>query len=115
MQAAMNGETAQSEQMIGLFKFAAVSLRKKDLLLIYHERSRRTPYPLLLERATRALYPWPGVWTKVTTKSGEKRLKILSSHLNPKPYPQDPILIVDQVQLEGKQPTKFSQLQALLA
>jgi len=101
IQAAMNGETDQSEPMIGLFKFAAVSLRKKDLL--------STPYPLLLERATRALYPWPGVWTKIQVKDGEKRLKILSAHLDGNR------LTLDNVQLEGKQSTTFSNFQASLA
>ena len=72
-------------------------------------------WPIVVERATRALSPWPGVWTKVKVKSEEKRMKILSAHLNPKPNTLNPFLILDKIQLEGKQPTKFSQLQASLA
>jgi len=57
----------------------------------------------VVERSIRALSPWPGVWTKVMTESGEKRLKILSAHL------ENSQLFLDQVQLEGKQPVAWSQ------
>lgn len=58
----------------------------------------------LIERSIRAFYPWPGVWTKVKTKRGEKRLKILSSHL------ENNKLLLDEVQLEGQQPSTFNQI-----
>ncbi|OGY18198.1 MAG: hypothetical protein A2900_05115 [Candidatus Chisholmbacteria bacterium RIFCSPLOWO2_01_FULL_50_28] len=82
-----------------------------------------------LERAVRAFSPWPGIWTKVKVKSQklkvkseEKRMKILTAHLYPKPYTPappagrlNPILILDQVQLEGKNPTSFSNIQNILS
>jgi methionyl-tRNA formyltransferase len=64
-----------------------------------------TEYLILIERSVRSFYPWPGVWTKVNTPKGEKRLKILSSHLDGKK------LALDQVQLEGKTPTQFDQIE----
>lgn len=65
---------------------------------------------LVVERASRALSPWPGLWTELPTKNGTKRLKILSTRLSENPTR----LILDQVQLEGKTPTTWAQLQASL-
>jgi methionyl-tRNA formyltransferase len=50
-----------------------------------------------LERACRAFYPWPKLWTKVPTHRGEKRLIIHHCHLD-----QASKLVLDKVQLEGK-------------
>jgi methionyl-tRNA formyltransferase len=60
-----------------------------------------------LERLIRAMQPWPGAWTMVKIKPGQKpkRLKILKAHLKNKK------LILDQVQLEGKKPVAFKQFQ----
>lgn len=57
-----------------------------------------------LERKFRAFTPWPGIWTTITTKSAEeKRLKILSLHLD------NTKLAIDQVQLEGKNPVSWKE------
>jgi methionyl-tRNA formyltransferase len=66
-------------------------------------------WPIVVERATRALYPWPGVWTLINTPKGSRRLKILSAHLDGNR------LTLDNIQLEGKQSTSFSRFQASLA
>lgn len=50
-----------------------------------------------IERASRAFYPWPKLWTKVLTNKGEKRFIIHSCFINEKKYLQ-----LDKVQLEGK-------------
>lgn len=52
-----------------------------------------------IERKFRALLPWPGVWT--TWK--EKRLKILKLHVD------NDKLVIDEVQLEGKNPVSWEQ------
>ncbi len=44
---------------------------------------------LEIDRKIRAFYPWPGVWTKVTIKNQEVRIKLLPKQ---------------QVQIEGKNP-----------
>lgn len=62
----------------------------------------------LLDRAIRAFYPWPGIWTTVSTEKGDKRLKILSSSIKNKK------LILEKVQLEGCKLAQFSSLIALL-
>ena len=54
-----------------------------------------------IERKFRALDPWPGVWSLVNNK----RLKILSLHLD------NGKLILDTVQLEGKKPVSWKQFQ----
>ena len=68
-----------------------------------------------IERKLRAFYPWPGVWTKVKVIGNseqriEKRLKILKAHLEK--YSLSPIgykLVLDEVQLEGKNPVSWKQ------
>lgn len=59
----------------------------------------------LIERASRALYPWPGLWTEVDINGQKKRLKILKAHLQPTIYNLQP----DIVQLESKKPVSWKQ------
>lgn len=56
--------------------------------------------PEKIERLSRAMFPWPGIWTLL---ENGKRLKILSCHL------EEAKLILDTVQLEGKIPVPFKQ------
>lgn len=58
---------------------------------------------LAIDRAYRALYPWPGLWTNVALNGSSKRLKILNLHVD------DNKLILDEVQLEGKKPVSWKQ------
>jgi methionyl-tRNA formyltransferase len=55
--------------------------------------------PITIERKLRAYYPWPGIWTLVDGK----RLKILKAHL------ENEKLVLDEVQLEGKNPVSWKQ------
>ncbi|HKC04518.1 MAG TPA: methionyl-tRNA formyltransferase [Patescibacteria group bacterium] len=52
------------------------------------------------ERFIRAMLPWPGAWTYLPN---EKRLKLLKSHV------EDGKLVLDEVQLEGKDPVSAKQ------
>lgn len=66
--------------------------------------------PEEIERFIRAMTPWPGAWTEVELEQAgqrplQKRMKILSARLE-----QDKLLL-DQVQLEGKTPTAWKELQ----
>lgn len=78
------------------------------------------PFPLLLTtyyllQSLRAFTPWPGIWTEITLheipgikspkfrESTKKRLKILKTHLEKEK------LIIDEVQLEGKNPVLWKQ------
>ena len=55
----------------------------------------------------RSLTPWPGAWTNITLREGnKKRIKILKAHT------EENKLIVDEVQLEGKNPVSWSQFKA---
>jgi len=58
--------------------------------------------PEKIERLSRAMYPWPGIWTYLPN---EKRLKILKCHL------ENGKLILDEVQLEGKNPVSWKQFE----
>ncbi len=79
-------------------------LTKADGRINWHQT------PQEIERFIRAMTPWPGAWTMVELEQAgrrplKKRLKILSANL------QNQKLILDQVQLEGKTPTSWKQLQ----
>lgn len=55
--------------------------------------------PEVIERKLRAYSPWPGIWSL----HNEKRLKILKAHL------ALGRLVIDEVQLEGKNPVTYQQ------
>lgn len=61
--------------------------------------------PVYLERFIRAMTPWPGTWTEIKINGQAKKLKILKSHLEKNK------LVIDDVQLEGKNPVSFKQFQ----
>ena len=56
-----------------------------------------------LERFIRAMFPWPEAWTDIKIDNQKKKLKITKAHLENKK------LILDQVQLEGKNLVSFKQ------
>ena len=79
----------------------------------------------IVARASRALLPWPGLWTIIeinqpTNQSisqlNGKRLKILKSHVKPKTKNQEfrTRLILDEIQLEGKNPMSWEELEKKL-
>lgn len=53
----------------------------------------------------RAYSPWPGIYTLVNINGEEKRLKINALHVD------DGDLVLDEVQLEGKNPVAFDEFQ----
>jgi len=58
------------------------------------------------ERKIRAMYPWPGAWTEIYLSKDDKlpkQLKILEAHV------EDNKLVLDKVQLEGKNPVTWKQ------
>jgi methionyl-tRNA formyltransferase len=69
--------------------------------------------PVNAERFIRAMRPWPGAWTHVNLqiskstndKSDIKRLKIHTAHV------EDEKLVLDEVQLEGKEPVSWKQFE----
>lgn len=58
-----------------------------------------------IDRKFRAFFPWPGLWTQIIMGGVQKRLKILKLNL------REGTLVIDTVQIEGKNPTHFSQFQ----
>lgn len=74
------------------------------LLQKYFTNTPNDQQAALVERAARAFAPWPGLWTIISTKKGEKRLKILNVEL------QNNQLCLKQVQIEGKQPCKIEEI-----
>lgn len=97
---ATKGLTFQSYDELPI-RFMKASPRKGDFFTL-------SPSPLTINRLIRALNPWPGAWTEIKVNKGtseqRKRLKILKSHV------EGEKLILDKVQLEGKNPTSWSEL-----
>jgi methionyl-tRNA formyltransferase len=64
--------------------------------------------PQSLDCFARAMTPWPGVWTKVALNPKNskevKRLKIVKTHLDINNH-----FVIDEVQLEGKNPVTWKQ------
>lgn len=58
-----------------------------------------------LVRASRALSPWPGLWTTVQTVKGEKRMKLLELAST-----DSKTLNIRRVQIEGQQPALWNQI-----
>lgn len=61
--------------------------------------------PIKIERMLRAYTPWPGVWSKVRIENRQLRIKILKAHLDI----NHQSLIIDAVQLEGKNPVSWEE------
>jgi len=93
LQKAMSGLTIQSSELPPFLQ---------QIIPVIHN-PRSTIYDLL-DQSIKAFKGFPGVWTIVTTPKGDKRLKILSAHLN---HQQ---LILNQIQLEGLGPTPYNQI-----
>jgi methionyl-tRNA formyltransferase len=62
-----------------------------------------------IERACRAYYPWPKLWTKVLTSQGETRMIIHRCSLN-----DDNQLQLDEVQLAGKKITPYNEVKTAI-
>lgn len=67
------------------------------------EQQNRIDQIKLVINASRAFSPWPGLWTIVQTSKGKQRMRILSCHL------AENKLLLDQVQIEGKNPGSFNE------
>lgn len=67
------------------------------------ETNKQTLYNLW-----RGLTPWPGLWTTIPKDGQEKRMKLLSFHMN------EGTLYIDEVQIEGKNKQSFETIQSLL-
>lgn len=64
-------------------------------------------YAVMIERAVRAFYNWPALWTRIPTTHGELRMKILSSELVQNTLNGDWAIELLQVCIEGKSPTQW--------
>ena len=73
-------------------------LTREDGLINLKEKT-----PEEAERFLRAMNPWPGAWMRL---ENQKRLKLLKAHL------EKGKLILDEVQLEGKDPVSWKQFKA---
>lgn len=61
-----------------------------------------------LNNFIRAMHPWPGAWSKIRIRNQELRIKIIKSKLST-PANQNPQLILEEVQLEGKNKVSWTQ------
>jgi methionyl-tRNA formyltransferase len=76
-------------------------LKKEDGFFSMNEKT-----PTEVEKLVRAMLPWPGAWTLIRLSAADekkKRLKLLKAHL------EETKLVIDEVQLEGKDPVTWKQ------
>ncbi|MGD8744227.1 MAG: methionyl-tRNA formyltransferase [Candidatus Woesebacteria bacterium] len=96
LKAALEGKTTKQNWQIDFIK---------DTTLKYS--------PKTVERFIRAMQPWPVAWTKVKLKKGQdhKRLIILKARLETSDGSREQKLVLDEVQLEGKNAVTWKQFQ----
>lgn len=122
----LQGETLQNQWQIPFMKtkYSQASLSPKGKALLISKSQALLikdytlyPNPHTLERFIRAMNPWPIAWTQVNLGKRQevkgKRLKILKAHLEPSQTTSYQLpatkLILDEVQLEGKNPVSWKQ------
>jgi len=93
----LKGELKETPQDHSQASFTKMISKNNGLAL----KNQRLGKAIDLKR--RALTPWPGLFTEIKIKENTKRIKILKTHIDQSG------LVIDQVQLEGKQPTSFFQ------
>lgn len=101
----LNGKIKPKDQNHSEATFTSI-LKKED-----GKVDLKADDPIEIERKFRAYSPWPGIWTllrlstSLETSEGQaqKRLKILKAHL------ENDKLVLDEVQLEGKNPVTYQQ------
>ena len=59
-----------------------------------------------VNRFIKAMGFWPIAWTKINIRGEDRRIKILKAHINE----ESGYLVLDEVQMEGKNPTSWKQL-----
>ena len=74
-----------------------------DLLMNDEFCKNKTEQIKLIINASKAFFPWPGLWTNVQTNQGIKRMKIFSCHATKNQ------LNLDQIQIEGKNLCLFNE------
>jgi methionyl-tRNA formyltransferase len=101
---AINGDKLQNEsRTTGSSDSKSDSLPQLSKLLLTALEHNQS-LSLTLERASKAFNPWPGLWTKIPTIKGEKRMKLLELELEEKK------LVLKTVHVEGKTPTSWSEI-----
>lgn len=108
VKAAMKGETATTPVIPNLVrdpKLASTSFIVQ--ILKQFQDDKKSNVANFIERMLRAFSPWPGIWTEVEINKSpvKKRLKILKAHIDTSQK-----LILEKVQLEGKNPVSYTQL-----
>lgn len=84
--------------------------REKASPLLQEVFAQLGSWPEVLANATRAFALWPTLWTKVSTRQGEKRLQILESHISS----DEKKLVLVTAKLEGKDTQPWSELKKLI-
>lgn len=83
-----------------------ITIKNQEKVLLRNllsEQQSRTKQIKLVINASKAFSPWPALWTMVKTSKGEQRMRIFSCHLVANK------LVLDQVQIEGKNPCLFNE------
>ncbi len=58
----------------------------------------------------KGLHPWPGLWTIIPTKKGNKRMLITQCHLESNQNNEENKLVLDKVKIAGQKESQFNQI-----
>jgi len=93
----MNGNTAPLDSLSNL------------LTKIIHLQELSSINAEFIQRASKALYGFPSLWTIIPTNKGEKRMKIHTATV------ENGKLVLDEVQVEGQAKAKWNQVKNILS
>lgn len=109
--ATMAGQTATTQQLAPLLAQAIKPVWAASTLSSGTTEASITPGDL--ERATRALAGFPGLWTLIPTAKGPTRMKLLKTSLAINGQGKQ-VLQLDLVQVAGQQPAAWNQVRTIL-
>ncbi len=95
IQAALEGNITPSEHIPEVLK-EYWNTYEKDRL------HRALPAAVVIHRLYKGLHPWPGLWTNIKYNNIQLRVKLLELKV------ANNMLIIDQIQVEGKKPIDFA-------
>ncbi len=84
-------------------------LKTDRLLSQFLNQLDPTQWPQLIERASRALRPWPILWTKIPTKKGRRRMQILSCRVE-----ENGALHLNKVKIAGQKTALWNQVKNIV-
>ncbi|MBD3250435.1 MAG: hypothetical protein GF381_02620 [Candidatus Pacebacteria bacterium] len=100
-------------------KTTLLQLPAHSVLKYFLEQETTANWPLVIERATRALAGWPTLWTKIPTSQGPRRMQLISCQVKQTDSDNSKgggriKLELDQVRIAGQDQASWNQVKNIL-